>query len=161
MRNESVRCSLARASACALTMAALVMSPAVARAADPAPDVKGKWVGKTHTIVAGSGGHWPNSKGTFEKPAFFDADVVIEVTGQEGRRFWGMTTITGDSGRTDEPFIGQLTGAGNRDFVVADTDGFFTGQLVGADTLTFCYMQAASGKTPASVVSCSEVKRAR
>lgn len=56
-------------------------------AADQIPDIKGKWAGKTYSIVAGSGGHWPSSKGTFEKPGLFEKNVVIEVTNQEGRRF--------------------------------------------------------------------------
>ena len=69
-------------------------------AADPALDVKGKWVGKTYTIVAGSGGHWPTNKGTFDKPGLFEKDLVIEVTGQDGRRFWGMQTLSGDGENT-------------------------------------------------------------
>jgi hypothetical protein len=40
--------------------------------------------------VAGSGGHWPTNKGTFDKPGLFEKDLVIEVTGQEGRRFRGI-----------------------------------------------------------------------
>jgi len=52
-----------------LTLAALVAYPACALGADEAPDVKGKWVGKTHSIVAGQGAHWPSSRGTFDKPA--------------------------------------------------------------------------------------------
>jgi len=67
-----------------LMLVAIASSSAFA--ADPAPDVKGKWVGKTYTIVAGSGGHWPTNKGTFDKPGLFEKDLVIEVTGQEGRR---------------------------------------------------------------------------
>ncbi|MFG1466085.1 hypothetical protein V5F77_24770 [Xanthobacter sp. DSM 24535] len=38
-------------------------------AAAQTPDMKGDWVGKTNTIIAGVGGpHWPDSKGTWEKP---------------------------------------------------------------------------------------------
>ncbi len=33
-----------------LAVAALVAYPAFALGADQAPDVKGKWIGKTHTI---------------------------------------------------------------------------------------------------------------
>ena len=47
-------------------------------------------MGKTYTIVAGSGGHWPTNKGAFEKPGLLEKDLVIEVTGQEERRFWGI-----------------------------------------------------------------------
>ena len=72
-------------------------------AADQAPNMKGKWVGKTHSIVAGSGGHWPASKGTFEKPGLFEKDLVIEVTGQEDRRFWGIQTLSGNGESTQEP----------------------------------------------------------
>ena len=82
------------------------------------------------------------------------------VTGQEGRRFWGVTTISGNGEKTDEPFIGELTGNRNRDFIVADTDGYFKGELRGNNVLSFCYTHAG-GKSESSVVSCSEVKRSR
>jgi hypothetical protein len=51
-----------------LTIAALVAYPTSGLGADQAPDVKGKWIGKTHTIVAGRGMHWPKSRGTFDNP---------------------------------------------------------------------------------------------
>jgi hypothetical protein len=69
-----------------LALAAILASSAFA--ADQPPDIKGKWVGRTHTIVAGSGAHWPTNKGTFEKPGLLEKDLVIEVTGQEGRRLF-------------------------------------------------------------------------
>ena len=58
-----------------------------ASAADQIPNIKGKWVGKTHSIVAGVAPHWPSNRGTFDKPGLFEKDLVIEVTNQEGRRF--------------------------------------------------------------------------
>jgi len=139
-----------------LTLGAVISSSAFA--ADKVPDIKGKWAGKTYSIVAGSGGHWPSSKGTFDKPGLFEKDLVIEVTNQEGRRFWGNQTFIGNGETTQEPMIGELTGKGNRTVVLVDTDGYLNGQLVDKDTLTFCYTQAG-GKTPASVVSCTEIKR--
>lgn len=139
-----------------LTLVAVVSSAAAA--ADHAPDLKGKWAGKTYTIVAGSGGHWPTNKGTFDKPGLFEKDLVIEVTGQEGRRFWGMQTLSGNGETTQEPMIGELTGANNRTVVIVDTDGYLNGELVDDNTLNFCYAQAG-GKTPSSVVSCTDVKR--
>jgi hypothetical protein len=142
----------------ALAAGALVAWPALA--ADQAPDLKGsKWVGKTFSIVAGNGGHWPSSKATFEKPGLFEKDLVIEVTGQEGRRFWGMQTLSGGGEKTEEPFIGELTGKENREVIMADTDGYVKGEISG-DVFSFCYAQAG-GKSSSSVVSCTEVKRAR
>lgn len=133
-----------------------LLAPALASAADP-PDVKGRWVGKTHTIVAGQGGHWPSSTGTLQKPGLFEKDLVLEIRGQEGRRFWGATIISGGTERTEEPFIGELYGKDYKKLLTADTDGFVWGELDG-DRLEFCYAHA--GK-PSSVVSCTEVKRAK
>jgi len=140
----------------ALTLVASVSHPAFA--SDRIPNIKGKWAGKTHTIVAGAGLHWPSNKGTFAKPGLFEKDVVIEVIGQEGRRFWGMQTLSGNGEQTHEPMIGELTGKDNKTVVIVDTDGFLNGQLVEDDVLSFCYTQVG-GKTTASVVSCTEVKR--
>ncbi len=140
-----------------LAAISLAAFPALALAADQVPDVKGQWAGETYTIVAGKGGHWPTSTGTFEKPGLFEKHVVLAITGQDGRRFWGVTTISGSGETTDEPFIGELHGADNRSVLIADTDGYFTGTIDG-DTFSFCYANAG-GKTNSSVVSCTDVKR--
>src|SRR5579871_6450131 len=137
--------------------ASALLLPAIAIAADPAPDIKGKWVGKTYSIVAGQGGHWPSSTGTLVKPGLFEKEVTWEVKGQEGRRFWGVTTISGGNEHTEEGFVGELYGKDNKKVMVVDTDGYLSGEFDG-DTLNFCYAQA--GK-PAAVVSCTEVKRTR
>ena len=121
--------------------------------------MKGKWVGKTYTIVAGSGAHWPTNKGTFDKPGLFEKDLMIEVTGQEGGRFWGMQTLSGNGEKTQEPMIGEQTGANNRTVVIVDTDAYLNGQFVDDSTLSFCYSKAG-GKSDQSVVSCTEIKRA-
>ena len=86
-------------------------------------------------------------QGDVEKPGLFEKDVVIEVTNQEGRRFWGNQTFTGNGETTQEPMIGELTGKDNKTVVLVDTDGTLNGQLVGKDTLTFCYTQAG-GQAP-------------
>src|SRR5262249_55766105 len=142
----------------ALTLGAAFLSSVLA--ADQPPDMKGKWVGKTHTIVAGSGGHWPTSKGALEKPGLSEKGLVIEVTGQEDRRFWGMQTISGNGESTQEPMIGELTGEDNKTVVIVDTDGYLNGRLVGENVLSFCYTQAG-GRSGSSVVSCTEIRGAR
>lgn len=129
-----------------------------ASAADQIPNIKGKWVGKTHSIVAGVAPHWPTSRGTFEKPGLFEKDLVIEVTGQDGRRFWGIQTFSGNGEKTQEPMIGELTGKDNKTIVLVDRDGYLDGQLIDDNTVTFCYKQAG-GQSGSSVVSCSEIKR--
>ncbi|MCC6780633.1 MAG: hypothetical protein IT537_29005 [Hyphomicrobiales bacterium] len=141
-------------------IAALIGYPTASIGADQAPDVKGKWMGKTNTIIVGKGGHWPKGRGTWDKPALLEKDLVIDITGQDGRRFWGVTTLSGGAGeKTSEPFIGALSGKDNKSFVFADGDGFWNGQLDDTGTLSFCYMHTGSKKS--TVVSCTEVKRAR
>ena len=142
-----------------LGMMVVVIASSSVLAADPPPNVKGRWIGKTYTIVAGSGGHWPTNKGTFDKPGLLEKDLVIEVTGQEDRRFWGVQTLSGNGEITQEPMIGELTGGDNKTVVIVDTDGYLNGQLVDENTLSFCYTQAG-GKSQQSVVSCTEIKRA-
>lgn len=141
-----------------LSAMTVVICPAMGFGDEPVPDLKGNWVGKTYSIVAGSGGHWPTSAGTFEKPGLYQKDLVIEVTNQVDRRLWGMQTLSGGGEKTQEPFIAELTGKDNRHVVLVDTDGYFDGEVDG-DTLSFCYKQAGAtheGKT-SSVISCSEL----
>src|SRR6201990_1566773 len=94
------RASMDRSIIPALVLAALVAYPASALGADPAPDVQGKWIGKTHTILVGKGGHWPKGRGSWDKPALREKDLVIDIPGQDGRRFWGVTTISGGGEET-------------------------------------------------------------
>jgi hypothetical protein len=143
---------------CGLALAAAIAAPALA--ADAIPDIKGKWVGKTHTIVAGMPLHWPSNRGTFDKPGLFEKDLEIDIVGQTDNRFWGNQIFTGNGERTEEPMIGELTGANYRTLILVDTDGYLNGQLIDNDTISFCYTQAG-GKTETSVVSCTQIKRAR
>jgi hypothetical protein len=129
-----------------------------------AADMKGDWTGRTHTIIAGTGGpHWPDSKGTWQKPLTADRDITIRITGQDGRRFWGETIILGDTASggktTTEPFIGTVA-PDDSTVMMADTDGYFVGKLSG-NTFSYCYTQSGAGKSgdrPA-VVTCNEVKK--
>jgi hypothetical protein len=138
---------------------ALVACPLLGFAAGNIPDIKGVWVGKTDTIVVGSGGHFPSNKGTFEKPGLFESDIRVIITGQEGRRFWGVKTISVNGEKTDEPFIGELYGSDNRRVLIADTDGYINGDIRG-DVFSYCYAHAG-GPTKTSLVACNQVKRAR
>ncbi len=134
-----------------------IVGPAMALSAENAPNVLGKWTGKTFSVVAGTGGHWPENKGTFDKPGLLEGDLAITITGQEGRRFWGFSSITANGKQTDEPFVGELFGPLNRRVLIADTDGYMNGDIKG-NTFSFCYAHAG-GPTQTSVVSCTEVKR--
>ena len=49
--------------AAVLALAGMVMltCPGLVLADEPIPDMKGDWVGKSYSIIAGSGSHWPTS----------------------------------------------------------------------------------------------------
>jgi hypothetical protein len=69
-----------------LAIAALVAYPVSALGEGQAPDVTGKWIGKTHTILVGKGGHWPKGRGTWASPALLEKDLAFDIRGQDGRR---------------------------------------------------------------------------
>ena len=108
-----------RAKAVGLAAAALAVNSVLAIAAADVPDIKGLWTGKTFTIVAGAAPHWPNNTGTFTNPGLGEKDLVINITNQQGRRFWGTAMLSGDGGKPDdEPFIGELYGPANRKVII-------------------------------------------
>jgi hypothetical protein len=65
-----------------LAIAALVAYPVSALGEGQAPDVKGKWIGKTHTILVGKGGHWPKGRGTWASPALLEKDLASTLGGR-------------------------------------------------------------------------------
>lgn len=135
--------------------AVLAGTPALSKERGKVPQLVGTWSGTTSAIVAGKGGHWPNSTGTFVEPERFERPITLTIEGQDGRRFWGSTKIEG--GAPAEPFIGSID-TSNRNFVIADTDGAFAGKIKGS-TLAYCYVQVPGPNNPAAVAACLEVKR--
>jgi hypothetical protein len=143
-----------------LAAATLFAFPLIAAAADAIPNMKGKWVGRTESIIAGQGGHWPSGTGTYDKPLLAEKDFVQEVVGQEGRRFWGVITLSGNGETTTEKFVGMLSGKDNRTIVVADSRGYYRGEMSDDNTYSHCYAHTGQ-KHGFTVVACYEVKRAR
>lgn len=122
------------------------------------PVIVGVWTGANSAIVAGQGGHWPTQQGSFENPLRASKVVTFEITGQDGRRFWGQSQIEG-SGVAAEPFVGTLR-LDNKSFVIVDTDGMMFGDLKGKNRLELCYAQVPGHKNPAAVLSCAEMRKA-
>lgn len=142
-----------------LALAALGLSAAGVAATERVHNMMGLWKGVTHTIVAGQGGHWTNHQGGFDKPGLFERPFTIEVVGQDGRRFWGRSTVEGSS-MQNEPFVGALDVDGRR-FVLVDTDGAFQGAVMGRNTLSYCYVNVPGPRNPAAIASCSKMMRVR
>jgi hypothetical protein len=101
-------------------------------------NLKGTWIpAQGAHLIDGPSRH--RESGT--KPAAGDetrrqhtSKFVFRFEGQEGRTFWGLHS----SAKVSEKLIGAISVDGKR-FVMADEDGTFSGTIVNADTLDYCY----------------------
>ena len=115
-------------------------APAVAFAADPAvPDMRGTWKVEAISIVTGAGNHHPAdapppAEGT--KPRLRKFEATMQVTGQEGVRFWGTLT----SKAYKEDVIATFTGEGER-FIAVNSAGYFSGNVLASGSARYCYQQ--------------------
>lgn len=137
----------------------LAAGPAPSFAKDRAPNLVGTWRATTDTIVAGQGGNWVGNESSYAKPAHFERPFTVEIYGQDGRRFWGRSSI-GGSPLAPEPFIGSLR-VGGRQLVAANADGSFTGDLKRKNVLEYCYLAVPGVTNKAAIVGCSVLRRAR
>jgi hypothetical protein len=135
----------------------LVLSYASA-SADAVPNLIGKWMGTSHSIMVGAVDSLPSGGGTWEKPHMFESPLEIEITNQEGRRFWGHHIV---GGKKQGSFIAVLSTKGDK-IIAVDSDGTISGWITGPDTVEVCYSHVAGDSTPEpsnSVVGCTEITR--
>ncbi len=116
----------------------LLMGGGVVAMAQGAPDLKGTWIpAEGAHIIDGPSRHIES--GTVSVPGEdtlqrHTSPFVFRFEGQEGRTFWGVLS----SDRVSEKLIGAISVDGKR-FVITDQDGTFSGTVVDADTLDYCY----------------------
>ena len=116
------------------------------------PDLRGAW---KETASSGAR-HLPPGQRLASGPGYGPASrhvsMTLRVDGQEGERFWGVST----NADATEDFIGSFTGEPGGRFLYVDVDGFMEG-TVGADgTMHYCYRHV----TPTSrVISCGTATR--
>ena len=135
----------------------IAMSAATA-SADSVPNLVGKWMGTSHSIMVGASGSLPSGGGTWEKPHMFESPLEIEITNQEGRRFWGHHIV---GGKKQGSFIAVLSTKGDK-ITAVDSDGTISGWITGPDTVEVCYSHVAGDSAPepsSSVVGCTEISR--
>jgi hypothetical protein len=119
----------------------------------PILDMKGTWKGTGEAIVDGaSPHHLPNAAA---KPAgnyrLHSQSYTFKIEGQDGRRFWGMTT----SDSATDRLIGSLSGNGKWVFMAANR-GIIDGEVIDNDTIEICYREASPSL---AVVGCNQMKR--
>ena len=126
-------------------------TPAVA----VSPDLRGTWKVEGDSIVGGASPFHPTNASPPAQgmaPRLRHVSMTLRVDGQEGERFWGVST----NADATEDFIGSFTGEPGGRFLYVDVDGFLDG-TVGADgTMHYCYRHV----TPTSrVISCGTATR--
>lgn len=136
--------------------ALLILSAGGAPAlAQSVPDLKGTWLpdGGAH-ILDGATRHMESGTEPVEGHDSLTrhaSPFVFRITSQDERTFWGEFS----SAQVTERLIGALSNDGLR-FVMADEDGWFSGTVVDADTLDYCYVHV----TPTDrAVACGLLRR--
>lgn len=117
----------------------MVLAGGDAAMAQEVVNLKGTWLPTQGVhIVDGPSRHRESgttpTPGAPETHQTHTSKFVFRFEGQEGRKFWGVLA----SGKVSEKFIGAISVDGKR-FVMADEDGTFSGTIVNADTLDYCY----------------------
>lgn len=114
------------------------------------PDMKGKWVGTSESIVTGMSKHHEPQSG--DDPLLDNVDFTYVVEGQDGHRFWGTLT----SPDFEEDMTGVISKDG-KTIVARSSEGEVRGTFVDPDTIDLIY--SAGGR--AAVVAVNTWKRTR
>jgi hypothetical protein len=130
---------------CLATLAALVVSPALAQT--NFPDLRGTWKGQSESIVSGGGNdHHPGAQQ--DPPRFSSASFTFTVDKQDGRRLSG----TFASPRQTETVLGVISRTGT--IFIVDSEGVGYATLLAPDKLEMCYTMAGA---KGNVASCTEL----
>ena len=142
-----------RTCASSLIVAGALAASGSAVAQEPYPDLKGTWIGQTHSLRQGETEHFPKMGET--GPVFLEAPWTLIIDRQEGNRF------TGTRGRTEgtrrDPVLGVIR-ADRTTIHLVDDDGTFLGTLTGPDAMEVCRTEVTAVSRN---VSCSEFARRR
>ena len=127
-----------RASIAVLAISGLFLS-SLGSLAQPSgyPDLIGEWKGTNEGIVRGTGMYHRGNRGN--EPRLVRKEFILNITGQEGRAFWGEIISNDDRG----PMIGVLASDKETLQWVDSTGGHATGKLIAPNKFEHCYLRAA------------------
>ena len=131
----------------------------VALAQEAVPDFTGTWVGTTKSVVLGQTRFHPGDEAAANQPQVRELEWTMEITGQDGRVFWG------EAWSTDDPTVGDTLAlalaADGRTIVGAGNDGAHLMTLVAADRIERCFAQPGTGPSGSIVAACGFYDRAK
>jgi hypothetical protein len=122
----------------------------VVQTARAIPDMKGKWVGTSESIVTGMTKHHEAPEGN--KPLLDNVEFTLVVEGQDGHRFWGTLS----SPNFEEDMTGVVSNDG-KSIVARSSEGEVRGTFIDPDTIDLIYSAGERG----TVLAVNTWKRTR
>ena len=136
---------------CGLASAAL--------AQEAVPDLTGTWVGTAKSVVFGQTRFHPGDETPADQPRVRELEWTMEITGQDGRVFWGEAWSAADPEVRDT--LALALAADGRTIVGAGNDGTHLMTLVSPDRIERCFTQPGTGPSGSIVAACGFYERAK
>ena len=130
-----------------------------APAQEAVPDLTGTWVGTAKSVVFGQTRFHPGDEAVADQPRVRELEWTMEITGQDGRVFWGEAWSTVDPAVRDT--LALALAADGRTIVGAGNDGSHLMTLVAADRIERCFTQPGTAPSGSIVAACGFYERAK
>lgn len=142
-----------------IVVAVLACTLASAAAAqDSAPDMVGTWVGSAKSVVYGANRFHPGDAAVAE-PRVRELGWTMEITGQDGRVFWGRGWLTDDTSVRDT--LALALASDGKTIIGAGDDGTHIMTLVAPDRIERCFSHPATVDSGAIVAACGFYDRVK
>jgi len=128
-------------------------------AEDAVPDMTGTWIGTAKSVVFGQNKYHPENSDPAPAPRVRELEYTMEITGQDGRVFWGETWASADPANRDT--LALALAADGRTIMGADNDGAHMMTLVAPDRIERCYAHPGSSPSGSTVASCGFYERVK
>lgn len=99
------------------------------------PDMRGRWKGTNEGVVLGTGLYHRDGKPG--EPRLVNKEFVLDIKGQDGRRFWGEIVSKDDTG----PLLGVVGPDRETVQMVDSAGGHITGRFSAPGRFEMCYLR--------------------
>lgn len=138
--------------------AIIILTTAIPALAQTPPDLKGTWSGPWKSVVYGNNPHHPGHETHANPPRLREIAFTFEIQGHDGRMFWGQHWS--NNTMLKEPFAAVIMPDG-RTILGSDTDGSFSGSIIGQDRMELCYTHTALSPSKSIIAGCGTAERAK
>jgi len=133
--------------------------PFGANAQETVPDMTGRWVGTAKSVVIGETRFHPGDEAQVAQPRVRDLEWTMDITGQDGRVFWGEAWVASDPEVRDT--LALSLAADGRTIVGAGNDGAHFMTITSPDRIERCFAQPGADPSGSIVAACGYYARAK